>query len=390
MGVWDDAEADGCMTAAAILEVCKKKHADGLYRTPELNDRLYLHFKGWRNIAGLEEYTNVRCLWLEGNAIAKIEGLDPLARSLRTLYLHQNCIQNMDGLDRLVQLDNINLSDNFIGRIGGLAGCVSLRTLTLKGNKLRDVEDVAHLARCPSITVLDLSENQLQDGSIVDVVLARMPNLAVLKLEGNPCIREIPHYRKTLVSKLEKLRYLDDRPVTDDERRTAEAWARGGLAEERREREQLRTEADAKRLADLRAFDELVANNHRTRDENDRRGIPTSPTEYVRMNHGPPPMIAQLPASVLTGAEGDHDLHRHGSPVSITIEEADSDDQSDIDTVVIDNTCPTDGYRVPDDRRAKRAWASEEPHDLMIADVPPPHSQNEPSSEFPDLHSHDE
>lgn len=28
--------------------------------------------------------------------------------------------------------------------------------------------------------------------------------------------------------------------------------ARGGLAEERREREQLRTEADAKRLADLR------------------------------------------------------------------------------------------------------------------------------------------
>lgn len=47
-------------------------------------------------------------------------------------------------------------------------------------------------------------------------------------------------------------------------------------------------------------------------------------------------------------------------------------------------------FRVPDDRRAKRAWASEEPHDLMIADVPPPHSQNEPSSEFPDLHSHDE
>jgi len=33
MGVWDDAEADGCMTAAAILEVCKKKHADGLYRS---------------------------------------------------------------------------------------------------------------------------------------------------------------------------------------------------------------------------------------------------------------------------------------------------------------------------------------------------------------------
>lgn len=39
------------------------------HRTPELNDKLYLHFKGYPNIGGLEEYVNVRCLWMEGNGV---------------------------------------------------------------------------------------------------------------------------------------------------------------------------------------------------------------------------------------------------------------------------------------------------------------------------------
>jgi dynein assembly factor 1 len=33
------------------------------------------------------------------------------------------------------------------------------------------------------------------------------------------------------------MKYIDDKPVFEDERRYAEAWGRGGLEEERRERE---------------------------------------------------------------------------------------------------------------------------------------------------------
>ena len=81
------------MTKDALKEVCK--HLD-LYSTPKLNDKLYLHFKGWdkvvapshccRDVAmptllicaqikNLEDFTGLRALWLESNGLSKIEGL---------------------------------------------------------------------------------------------------------------------------------------------------------------------------------------------------------------------------------------------------------------------------------------------------------------------------
>jgi dynein assembly factor 1 len=61
------------MTRQALQDLCKEH---GLYRTPALNDKLYANFKGFTEIAGLEEYTGLRALFLEGNAIEVISGLD--------------------------------------------------------------------------------------------------------------------------------------------------------------------------------------------------------------------------------------------------------------------------------------------------------------------------
>ncbi len=69
------------MTRAALLELCKEHK---LYRTPSLNDKLYANFKGFTNIANLEDYTGVRALFLEGNAIESLEGLSAL-KDLRCL-----------------------------------------------------------------------------------------------------------------------------------------------------------------------------------------------------------------------------------------------------------------------------------------------------------------
>ena len=56
---------------------------------------------------------------------------------------------------------------------------------------------------------------------IVDV-LECLPDLRLLKLDGNPVIRKISGYRKTLICRLKNLTYLDDRPVFEEERLTAE------------------------------------------------------------------------------------------------------------------------------------------------------------------------
>lgn len=63
-----------------------------------------------------------------------------------------------------------------------------------------------------------------------------MKSLAVLYLQNNPICKKIPNYRKTLISSLKNLKYLDDRPVFEEDRRCAEAFAEGGLEQEREER----------------------------------------------------------------------------------------------------------------------------------------------------------
>ena len=67
-----------------------------------------------------------------------------------------------------------------------------------------------------------------------------MPKLAVLYLQGNPVTKKIKNYRKTLIARIPTLKYLDDRPVFDEDRRYAEAFAVGGLEEERKEREKFK------------------------------------------------------------------------------------------------------------------------------------------------------
>ena len=63
------------MDAASLLAACKQHR---LFQTPGLNDKLYANFQGFTAIAGLEPYTGLRALFLEGNALESTAGLPPL------------------------------------------------------------------------------------------------------------------------------------------------------------------------------------------------------------------------------------------------------------------------------------------------------------------------
>ena len=64
----------------------------------------------------------------------------------------------------------------------------------------------------------------------------KMPNLAVLVCKDNDFCRKIENFRKTVIAKIPTLEYLNDRPVFPEDRRLAEAFARGQVPAERAEK----------------------------------------------------------------------------------------------------------------------------------------------------------
>ncbi|XP_014788744.1 uncharacterized protein LOC106882542 [Octopus bimaculoides] len=233
------------LTKKFLRQHCKEHK---LYQTPELNDVLYLHFKGIYKIENLEEYVGLKCLWLENNGLNKIENLEHQVE-MKCLYLQQNLIYKIENLESMQKLSNLNLCHNMIETVENLSCLPQLSTLQITHNKLSTMESVIHLKDCLSISVLDLSHNRLEQPEIVEEVFAKMPSLGVLYLIGNPVIRNIKNYRKHVTVAIKSLKYLDDRPVFPRDRACSEAWARGGIEAEKIER-QIWIDKENKRIQD--------------------------------------------------------------------------------------------------------------------------------------------
>lgn len=62
-----------------------------MYDNPELVDQLYLNNKGFVEIKNLEKFVGVESLFLEGNALTRIENLTA-QKMLKALHLQNNKI----------------------------------------------------------------------------------------------------------------------------------------------------------------------------------------------------------------------------------------------------------------------------------------------------------
>jgi len=239
------------------------------YRTEKLNDKLYMHYKGWRELKNLEGWTGLKTIYAECNTFTEISGLQN-CRMLRSLFLQENCITRISGLENCPDLWSINLSSNFIERIEGLSALKGLNTLMIAKNKLGfgGITDLEQLADT-NIGTLDIQDNRIDDPDVLPEVLARMPGLRVLYMKGNTCAKKIVNYRKSTTVYCKDLRYLDDRPVFEDDRREAEAFNRGGIGEQRAEMKLIRDEKTDKADRNRRRFQEMIDDARRCRQEKD-------------------------------------------------------------------------------------------------------------------------
>jgi dynein assembly factor 1 len=250
---FEEEEEDGKPISKKALKAVIKKH--NLYTTPELNDILYLHYQGFTAIRNLDPYVNLKALWLNNNAISRIEGLDQL-RNLSCLYLANNIIDSLSGLENLSALDTLSLSHNYISHIEGLHNCVKLTTIELDHNKFKRPGGLAGLIEAPTITILNLNNNVIED-EVVAEMLKGLQQLRVLRMVGNPVTRQMRDYRRRLILQWPELRFLDDAPVDEEERRCVTAWGVGGIEAERAERAAIKAEKDAKHADNMRKLHEM-------------------------------------------------------------------------------------------------------------------------------------
>lgn len=102
-------------------------------------------------------------------------------------------IEKVTGLEKLTKLSNLQLKRNRIGLDG--------------------LEDVTGLLECLSITALDISDNKIADEAFLPEILMKMSNIGVVYMQNNEFTKKISHYRKSIISKIPTIKYIDDKPV---------------------------------------------------------------------------------------------------------------------------------------------------------------------------------
>ena len=259
--------------------------------------------------------------------------------NLTCLYLANNLIEEITGLEKLENLDTLVLSSNFISKVDGLSGCKKLTTLSLDHNKFRNPENLAGLADTPTITILNMNNNTIENEDFAEVIKP-LQALRVLRMEGNGVTRQMKNYRRRLTLMFPELRFLDDAPVTEEDRRLANAWNEGGLQAERAERILIKKEKDEQHAEHMRKFNELVEKGrqkyqeeHANKSENTNEPSNTKLKENENQNKdenvGNTPFITAIEKKIDTIINNDNDntveeINISANSNKITIQEVDT------------------------------------------------------------------
>ena len=169
----------------------------GGYETPELNEKIYLHFRGFKKIENLDLYTNCKAIWLDSNGFSDIENMQCLEQ-LRCLYLSKNLISKIQGLCNLRDLSILDLSNNRLNYIENLSCCPVLQTVNVSRNFLATPISIKHFQDCLALQNIDMTNNKLDCDEEFITVLSGIPGLKALSCNGNEMTR-LPHFRKRSV-----------------------------------------------------------------------------------------------------------------------------------------------------------------------------------------------
>ncbi|XP_049887737.1 uncharacterized protein LOC126381994 isoform X2 [Pectinophora gossypiella] len=151
-----------------------------------------------------------------------------LKKHLKTVHvLRVNDIQMTDldrGVKKYPKLVTLNLCGNYISNVDGEMLAKGIRLLEMQANRIATLEnvrelpqDLLYLGLAKNMLTTDLSDNDIYDLEPLLEQLALLPNLTGLQLAGNPC-SVCCAYARTTLTKLPRLRWLDNRQVLPTDR----------------------------------------------------------------------------------------------------------------------------------------------------------------------------
>lgn len=175
------------------------------------------------------EITMLNCmeLALSFKRILRIANLDNLLK-LEKLKLDNNMIMKIENLDHLVNIKWLDLSFNHITKIEGLNNLFNLTDLSLYNNQICEVEG---LDFCRKVNILSIGRNLIKNPKQVVDYLRKFTFLQALTVHENPFCKDdnniqtsldqpksfhYPPSYDVILANLEKLKYLDYRPIDED------------------------------------------------------------------------------------------------------------------------------------------------------------------------------
>jgi len=149
----------------------------------------------------LQNFTHLQELNLSNNEITIITGLAQLTE-LKKLNLSDNKIEKIEGLDTLLQLKTLNLHDNKIKIIEGLENLSNLQELTLQNNEISKLEGIETLTQ---LQILNLKNNPLseRDAKVMRKVYATGARSAV-----NYCRKIELESKREVSSRFDKIKKM--------------------------------------------------------------------------------------------------------------------------------------------------------------------------------------
>ncbi len=162
--------AQGLKQAQKVVEHCQDKikvefdvfvtiKGEKYYVSNNILDLSEIGLSDIIEIRGLENLTQLKILYLNGNQIEKLTVLEHLT-NLRELYFSNNQIEEVKGLERLTCLESLDLSDNQIKDIRGLDTLINLKKLYLRGNLIEEIKGLENLN---NLRRLNLTDNPIQE-----------------------------------------------------------------------------------------------------------------------------------------------------------------------------------------------------------------------------------